>query len=406
MKIALLTREFPPDTVWGGQARTYRDLACGLAEIGHEVHIICQAVGGARDYCEQDMFVHRVGGYVKQWSAISRIDYSVRAWLKLREVINEHNIEVVDGVCDGTDVFFYSLFRRLPLVVQVHGSIRGALATSSYSKIRFLQIKMLLKSSDFVVRRADRVIAISPIAYEEVVKQAKVTPEKVRLIYLPIDIQQYHYMKSDIRGKLGIADSGTMALFVGRLERRKGVHTLCQAMPQIARSVPQTKFVFIGKDMGEAPDGGSFRDYIMSMARRHNIAGDVVFYDHVSHEDLLKLYSASDVVVCPSLHEIASSVPMEAMACGKPVVATPTGIASELIDDSSGAIVPVEDAEALAAETVRILKLMRSKPNLKDAIAKRNREAMEERCSITRMASEIVEVYREAIEEKATIRHS
>jgi len=405
MNIALLTREFPPDTVWGGQARTYHDLARGLKELGHEVHVICQGIDGARSYLEQGMFVHKVGGYVKQWSVLSRADYAVRAWLKLQDIIRKHNIEVVDSVSDGTDTLLYSLHRQTPLVVQVHGSIRGALKTSTYSKIHGLEVRTLLKSSDYVLRRADRVIAISPVAYEEVLEESKINSKKVHLIYLPIDVQKYHYVESDVREKFGIIDSNAMVLFVGRLERRKGVHTLCEAMPIIARSFPKTKFVFIGKDIGGAPDGGPFTSYIMKTAAEHAMAEDILFYPHVSHDDLLKLYSASDVVVCPSLHEIASSVPMEAMACGKPVVATPTGIASELIDDNRGAIVPVEDAKALAAETIRILKSMKSTPNLKDAIAKRNREAMEERCSITRMASEVAEVYKEAIKGKTTNEH-
>jgi len=400
MRIALLTREFPPDTVWGGQAVGYYDLARGLAKLGHEVHVICQAVGGAREYCEEGVFVHRVGGYVKQWSSFSRIDYSVRAVLKLEEVIDRYRIEVVDGVSDGTDALLYSVHRQLPLVIQVHGSIRGVLATSRLSKARMWQLRVLLRVSDFLIRSADRVIAISPLAYNEVVEGLHVPTHKVRLLYLCRDIEEFHPVESDVRQEYGISEEDVIVLFVGRLERRKGVHVLCEAMPMIARSIPTAHFVFIGRDMGDSPDGGSFVSYIRRVAVQHGLSGRILLLDYVPREDLLKFYSASDVVVCPSLHEIASCVPIEAMACGKPVVATPTGIAGEFVDDTRGAIVPMEDPEALARETVRILQLVRSDPGVKSIIAKRSREAVERRCSISRTAAEVVEVYEEAMQER------
>lgn len=56
MKIAFLTRNYPPDSLWGGDAVVYHNLARGLAERGHEVHVICQATGEAAEYVQGGVF--------------------------------------------------------------------------------------------------------------------------------------------------------------------------------------------------------------------------------------------------------------------------------------------------------------------------------------------------------------
>ena len=85
MKIALLTREYPPDTAWGGIATFYYSLSRALAQRGHEVHVICQAVNGPEEYASDGVLVHRVGTNPKRYSALARVNYSFRAWRKLRE---------------------------------------------------------------------------------------------------------------------------------------------------------------------------------------------------------------------------------------------------------------------------------------------------------------------------------
>ena len=85
MRVALLSREYPPDTVWGGIATMYHTLSHALADSGHEVHVICQAASEPRDFIDNGVFVHRVGTNPKRYSAMARIDYSIHAWLKLRD---------------------------------------------------------------------------------------------------------------------------------------------------------------------------------------------------------------------------------------------------------------------------------------------------------------------------------
>ncbi len=409
MRIALITREFPPDTLWGGEAIGYYDLATGLVGIGHEVHVICQALDGARSYIENDVYVHRVGGYVKQWSPFSRIDYGIRAFMKIQHVIRKHGIDIVDGNFHGTDTFLYSLYKVKPLVAEVHGSLRHGIDTKRQrGLLQSLQLKMLAMMSDFTVRRADSVITISPVAYHEVTEEIRgVNKNKVRLIYHARNIDRYYPVQSQIKETLDLPDDGGFILIVGRLEHRKGTHILCEAIPQIYAEIPNIKIVFVGKDMGDAPGGSSYKDYALSLAKHHNIPDNTIIYDSVSHDNLLELYTASDCVVCPSLHEVASSIPLEAMACGKPVIASNTGIASSLpLDFPNGAIIPVGDVDSLAAAIIKFLKTFKSMPHVKANVARNNRRIAEKRCSIRRLAIEVSDVYKEIIDERLSTGHA
>jgi hypothetical protein len=87
MKIAFLTREYPPDSLWGGPATVYHALTSELVLRGHEVHVIYQAINGPEDCIDKGVHVHKAGTNPKQYSIMARINYSFYSWLKLKKLI-------------------------------------------------------------------------------------------------------------------------------------------------------------------------------------------------------------------------------------------------------------------------------------------------------------------------------
>ena len=396
MKVAFLSREYPPDTAWGGVATVYYSLAYGLVERGHEVHVICQAVGKPRDLVDDGVFIHRVGTNPKRYSAMARINYSVHAWLKLRKVIKEREIEIVEASRWGAEALLYSLIKRTPLVVRVGISASDILRTKTYSGIKeLLALKILSRLDDFSAKRADRVVAISKDPYTQAIEKLHIDPEKVDIVHHAIDTNKYRFVESDTREKLGISGDAPLVLFVGRLEARKGVHILCQAIPEIIRSIPMSKFVLVGQDTNTAPDGGSVKRYITEEAKTGGFIDKLVFIDFLSADELIPLYSACDLFVLPSLQESFGLVIVEAMACGKPVVATSTGVVPELaLDGESGIMVPPGDAREFTEAMIKLLSL---KDEDKRLIARRNRQLIETRFSISAWADKMIEVYEKAL---------
>jgi glycosyltransferase involved in cell wall biosynthesis len=398
MRIIFLTREYPPDTLWGGQAIACYDMTHFLCENNYDTHVICQAVEEPQVVIDRGVFVHRVGRNHKRYSVTARIDYSFHALLKLAELMKTNDTIVVEGFYGESDIFLYAAFKfigffRKPLFLHAHGSIRHAvLNTQSYKGvIGLLYTKLLLLLADCTARSSDVVVAISPTIREEMLNESQVNPRKVILVFTPRDDHKFRFVKSDIREKLGLVGPCGIILAVGRLEIRKGTHILFRAIPLVLESFPNTKFVLVGSDTPTGPCGGSFKNFLMEMAGTKGYADAIFSVDNLSDEDLVKLYSASSVVVSPSLYEVSTSVPIEAMLCGRPVVVTRTGIAEQLwLDGVNGVIVPPGDHLKLSQGILEMLRLSKEE---RSKVSVMNREIIEKNFSFNEWAAKVLEFH-------------
>jgi len=398
MKIAFLSREYLPDSAWGGLATVYHCLACALTERGHEVHVICQAPGKPMESVEDGVFVHRVGTNPKRYSAAARINYIFHAWLKLSDIISHRGIDIVEASQWGADAFLYTLKKHAPLVIRTDVSARDMLMTKTYSGIyERAALEVLSLIEDYSIRRADRVIAISQEMYARVIDRLHIPKEKVDIVFHGIDTSRYHFVESDIRRRFEIPQSVPMLLFVGRLETRKGVYILCQAIPEVIRSMPMARFVFVGRDTKSAPGGGSVRSYISQIADHYGYTGNLHLIEFLPPDELIAMYSACDVFVLPSFQESCGMVILEALACGKPVVTTNTGVVSDMrLDSAAITIVSPADTEGLAKAIIRVLSL---NDDERELAATKNRELMETRFSISSWVDKVVRVYEKALSE-------
>ena len=396
MKIAFLSREYPPDTAWGGLATVYDSLARALTERGHEVHVICQAIGKPADYMAGEIFVHRVGTNPKRYSAMARVNYSYHAWIKLREVIRAYVIDIVEATYWGADAILYSLKKRTPLVVRIDVSASDILRTRNYSGIKeLLSLKVLSRLEALSTKRADQVIAISQDLYNRAIDELHIDPKKVDVVHHGVDTSRYRCVVSDVRDRLDIPRQSPLVLFVGRLEARKGVHVLRDAIPEILRSMPMTRFLLVGRDTNTSPNGGSVKSHLIEEAKGRGFADNLVFIEFLSPDELIELYSACDVFLLPSLQEGFSMVILEALACGKPIVATSAGGASDIgLTPPSGIMVPPNNASELAQAILDLLSLNEEDRKL---VARKNRELVESRFSIDAWVDDVIKVYEKAL---------
>lgn len=398
MKVAFLTREFPPDTAWGGISRVYYTLAIALAKEGHEVHVICQAVGAPKDLVDEGIYVYRVGTNPKRHSAIARINYSYYAWLRLKRLIKEHSLDIIETPCWGAEslIYYLSKTKSTPLVVSTHSSADDILQTRTYTGLgEFLGLKTLSYLEAFSLRRAHKIVANSQIMYNRMVEDLHIAPGKVVIVHHAIDTDKYRFTGSDIKCRLGIPDGDKIVLAVGRLEMRKGGHILSKAIPEIIENVPNVRFVLVGRDTATAPNGASFKEYIIKSLQTYNSSDNVMFIDFLPEDELIRLYSACDVFASPSLYESFGLVVLEAMSCGKPVVATPVGVVPELaINNLRGiSIVPIGDNRKLAEALLKFLMLP-SETLMQ--VSNENRNLAEMRFSIPAWVSSTIEVYKSA----------
>ncbi|SDD75951.1 glycosyltransferase [Actinokineospora iranica] len=139
------------------------------------------------------------------------------------------------------------------------------------------------------------------------------------------------------RGRLGLPEDAPLAVCVGRLAQFKGQDQLLTAWPSVLAAVPHARVVIVG----DGPMGPVWR-------AEHPVARDdsVLWWGH--GDAAAEFYAAADVVVLPSRAEGMALVPLEAMACGRPVVAFDVGGVRQSVGDA-GAVVSPGDTLALAA---------------------------------------------------------
>jgi glycosyltransferase involved in cell wall biosynthesis len=172
--------------------------------------------------------------------------------------------------------------------------------------------------------------------------------------------------------------------FVGELREKKGLTTLLNAYAQVNEKQP-TALLIVG-EVRAGEDKQAFDEFLSSHPdSRITVTG------YISPNDLPAFYSLIDVFVHPSIHDGMPNAVLEAMACGKPVVATPVGgILDVLEDGKSGRLVKVRDVNGLA-ET--ILDLF-SSPDLRTNLGERARAAVLGRFSPEKELAANLEVYK------------
>lgn len=215
-----------------------------------------------------------------------------------------------------------------PSVVKVHGSDVNVIA-------RRLGARAWLKA---VLPRATMAVAVSrPLV--AALGDLGVPLDRIRYVPNGVDTTLFRPRPRDeARQRLGVDSTDPIVLFVGRLEPAKGIDELLSAITTIRRDRPKTRFVLLG-------DGVS-RDRVREVAVASD--GHVLAPGPRPLTEVAEWLAACDVFCLPSHREGTPNVVLEALACGRPVVATSVGGIPDIVDESVGRLVEAQDAGSLA----------------------------------------------------------
>jgi glycosyltransferase involved in cell wall biosynthesis len=187
-------------------------------------------------------------------------------------------------------------------------------------------------------------------------------------------------------------------LYVGGFDARKNLLGLVAALSILrARYAIRRTLVCVGKR--PAPQDRSFRRLLHEIDK-FGLSRDVRFFDFVANDDLLWLYNAAEALVFPSLYEGFGFPPLEAMACGLPVVAFRRSSIPEVVGDA-GVLLDRTDAETLASGIAEVLTNGSLRDDLKARGLRRAREF-----TWAKTAELTLGVYRRVIEETSMKRDS
>lgn len=217
-----------------------------------------------------------------------------------------------------------------------------------YTRDVLLQYRALVP---FTIRRAAIVHTVSEYSKRDIVRRYCVPPDKVAVTLCAADplFRQIHDEQrlADVRLRYHTGDH--FILYVGNIERRKNLKTLIEAYVRLRQTdATRHNLVLVGRNAW-------LYDDIFATARTSGYADELVFTGYVPKDDLIALYNAASLFVYPSLFEGFGIPPLEAMACGTPVVCSNASSLPEVVDDAAIMVDPlaVDELAAAIARTLR-----------------------------------------------------
>jgi D-inositol-3-phosphate glycosyltransferase len=244
-----------------------------------------------------------------------------------------------------------------------------------------------------LAQQADLLIASTEDEAQELVHGYGADPQRVRVVPPGVDLGMFQPVdRAEARRKIGY-DAGRILLFVGRLERLKGVEIAIRSLGLLRdRQHDDVRLLILGEDSHEGDE--SEKDRLKAIAAEVGVRDRVDFIGSIAQHELPYFYAAADVCVMPSYSESFGLVALEAQACGCPVVASGvSGLRSVVRDEVSGYLIDEHDPAAYAERIGRLLE----NGELAQQMGRRGR-LLAQRFSWTRTADRLEGLFEQVVE--------
>jgi glycosyltransferase involved in cell wall biosynthesis len=262
----------------------------------------------------------------RDWNAVKYI----------RKLLVGYDVDILNPHGYKADLYAYAAAwpNRTPLVATIHNWPSKLLRMRAYATLDRL-----------VLRRFDKAISVSDVG-SDILRTSGVASSKVSTIFNGVNVARFDGATPTLRRE--VAPNGdSLVGFVGRLVPDKGGEVLLRAAQQVLAVHPKTTFVLVG-------EGPARKDW-EELAIRLGVGKQVVFAG--VRDDMPEVYASLDIVVLPSLIEAMPMCLLEAMAAGKPVIATRVGAVPKLIlSEQTGLLLEPGDVNALVAAILRLLE--------------------------------------------------
>lgn len=366
--IVLVSRDYPPNHA-GGIATFNKDLAVSLAAEGNVVVVVTESVDVDRVDFEDGVWVHRLvtrnvplNGSAATLGVPQHIwDWSSTAHREVERIGTHRSIDVVETPIWDCEGIAFLLDRQWPLVVSLQTTLHFWLESHPGHReltdwmASFAQPMLALEEK--LMREADGVRSISGAIAQEIEAAYGFEFDRRRLSVLPLGMAALPAQQAAPGREAGGDTAELSVLFVGRLEPRKGIDILLEAIPRVLDSVPSARFRIVGDNTLPGPGGQPYSSAFLASAAGQRYGAKVVFEGRVDETALQQAYATCDLFVAPSRFESFGLVFLEAMRAGKPVIGCRAGGMPEVVADGhTGVLVPPGDVSALAEAIVHMLR--------------------------------------------------
>lgn len=234
------------------------------------------------------------------------------------------------------------------------------------------------------IKKADKVIAVSKNTKKDIIREYNVNPNKIKVIYNGVD-EKYRRINDDeiinkIKEKYKLPKD--FILYLGTLEPRKNIERLIKGFNKTKKN--NIKLVIAGGK-------GWLYDDVFKLVKKLNLEEKVIFTGYIDEKDIVLLYNAATLFVYPSLYEGFGLPPLEAMACGTPVITSNLSSLPEVVGDAAITVNPNNVKDLIEA----IDKVLNNKELQRKMIQKGLKRA--NKFTWKNTARETIKVYKEVL---------
>jgi glycosyltransferase involved in cell wall biosynthesis len=385
LKILLISDYFPPYSIGGAEISAYY-LGAGLSKLGHDISVLTRYPKKVNSEFKAFGTVHSVvynkdekGPYYRMHSEISsskdiakKLEYLVKTedfdvvhaqnWISGHSVMRakQHFEGFPPSVLSIRDYRYLcpclyawcisdktktdcNLFKTMTCIYRYSKApyVTKTLGLIPYALLRSVSCKMLAQSLNVF----DAYITNSDFLRRVAINNLGLKAKNVYTAYNPVNLETFN-LSSGAEKK---SDCIVNILYAGRFDLGKGIEYLIEAIPSIVKNHDNCSFVFVGD--------GPIRPHTEKLAKKLGVSKHIIFEGFVPYSSISKYYQQCDIVVVPSVwHEPFGRSVIEAMACGKPVVATKVGGIPELVkENETGLLVEPASSEELAKGLIALI---------------------------------------------------
>lgn len=291
--------------------------------------------------------------------------------LKINKLIKKHCLDIVHIHCGpGGLILIKKLISRLICTVfHTYYQQQKYIPSQKWKYFLFILEKRMY-------RNADKIITISEDTKKILIEIYNIAPSQIELIPCGVDIKKFK--KNEKIKKLR-----NSLLFVGRLDKRKGIDFLIETIPLIKKRVSDIKLFIIGK--------GKIRKKTKKFVRDNDLESNIRFLGFVPDSQLPKWYNCCQLTVVPSVFEGFGLTAIESLACETPVIGTNVdGIRSIIKNNKNGILVEYDNKKELTAQIVKLL----NNSILRKEFSKEGSKTIRENFNWDKIALKTMEVYK------------
>lgn len=384
--IVLVSDEYPPETGFGGIGSYTWNMSQGLAGRDCRVVVISKGIQASSIVIDDKVAIIRYGygsfGHkvlfklchlVGLGRTVRSLLFSWNVFWQVWQIKQQTAVLAIEGPEWNAQLFWVALLTNWSYALRIHTPLATIATLDSLPKTLDLQFSLRMEA--LAVSKAHTIFYASEISLTDAKRVWPLSSQRLVRSPLPIDRNLFSSRRSR-------AVHPTV-LFIGRLEAKKGIDLLIEAMPLIRQKVPAARCVVIGPD-GFDDQGGSMWQKLEALVTASGLGKSVEFLGPKTYQQLPEYLQQAWVLANPSRFESFGMTCLEAVSCGSRVVVGESVGFAEWLRPSMGCVLSARTPESLAKALVPYLT---TKPSVDEGY-------VEETFALTVVASLALDTYR------------